>query len=302
MLTSILRTLSYADIFDYPLTKKELDYWLIGQKKITISTVHFSSPKSRRDGHINTNRGFYYLAGRQNLIKLRLSRLRHSRHKLRLARRVGEWLKIFPTIKLVAVTGALAMSNSDSDDDIDLMIITSAHHLWLTRLFVVVLLELLGLRRRPSSVDSRYYSRLSASINNKICLNLWLDTTALSVPRSKHNIYTAHEIAQIKLLWDKHHLYQQFLAANSWINHYLPNIKISCSPHNQPVNSPLLIIFYSLFSVINHLTFKFQYWYMRSKITHEKISPHFAFFHPRDTGRQVMQQYCRRLKRLGIKP
>lgn len=47
---------------------------------------------------------------------------------------------------------------------------------------------------------------------------------------------------------------------------------------------------------LESLAFKFQYWYMKSKITRERVGKHFAFFHPRPTGKIVLQEYEQRLQ------
>jgi len=268
---AILKTLAYADIFDYPLTRPEIYRWAIG--KFSTSSL----PRQL----------YFFLPHRQHLVAIRYRRHRASLVKLKLARKVGEWLKLIPTIKLVAVTGALAMNNSDQPDDIDLMIVTAPHTLWLTRPLVILFLEIFGLRRRPTS---RYNL-----VANRFCLNLWLDTTSLSVPKPYRNLYTAHEVSQVKPLWDRGDTYHQFLFANSWINHYLPNITL-------PKVKKLIPGYWSLIGLLNQLAFRLQLWYMRPHLTRERVSLHAAFFHPRDTAKQVMRQYRHRLIRLNLKP
>ena len=132
---SILKTLAYADIFDYPLTLNEINYWLIGPKAKYTSGVYLSTLPM-----VDHSQDLYFFKGRKSIVKLRQARSRWSQEKLKLARRVGEWLKVIPTIQMVALTGALAMSNSAVTDDIDLMIVTSPHTLWLTRPLVLLLL------------------------------------------------------------------------------------------------------------------------------------------------------------------
>ena len=263
----VLRALAYADIFDYPLTGKEIHHWAIGE----------SQPKIRA-----TNK-FHTLPNRQRLIALRQNKQPWNLQKKALAKKVGKWLQHIPTIQLIAITGALAMNNADKDDDIDLMVITSPNRLWLTRLLVIPLLEILGIRRRPH--NSLF---VIPNSNNKICLNLWLDETALSVPKPQRSLYTAHEVAQIVPIVNKRHTYEKFLSANSWISRFLPNISIPNLP-----NSP---------NLPNIIAFKLQYLYMKSKMTREKIGLHFAFFHPRNTGKLVMQEYNKRLKKLDLIP
>ena len=278
---SILKTLAYADIFDYPLTASEIHHWLIRSNQfpvVSIQQLQVALQQTVNCKLVTVNSGFYFLTGRQKIVSLRQARSRWSQEKLKLARRVGDWLKFIPTIKLVAVTGALAMSNPAITDDIDLMIVTSPHTLWLTRPLVVLLVSLIAKRRTPAK-----------NYSNAICLNLWLDTTALAVSKPQRNLYTAHEVAQVKPLWDRHHTHAHFLSANSWINNYLPNIPIPKIKISQ-----LDARRYTLAAIFNRLAFRLQLWYMRPRRTRERVSLHAAFFHPRDTGRLVMRQYRHR--------
>ena len=49
---------------------------------------------------------------------------------------------------------------------------------------------------------------------------------------------------------------------------------------------------------LDRLAFWLQCWYMKPKITSERVGRHYAFFHPRPTGKIVLEEYNRRLKHL----
>jgi len=273
---AIFKTLIYADIFDYPLTKTEINHWLIWPHKppppnITSALSSFSQSNS-----------YYHLPSRQSIIKTRQSRSRFSQSKLKRAHRISRYLSFIPTIKLIAITGALSMANSRQHDDIDLFIITKKNRLWLTRLFSILLLELLQLRRRPQDKQT----------TNKICLNLFLDESSLKLSSSQRNLYTAHEVAQIKPVFNKNSTYQNFLNQNSWVKTYLPHaITITKSPPK--LSTPSI----DLFNYLETLAYKLQFFYMKSKITNETISKTRAFFHPRPTNKIVLNQYHQNLKK-----
>lgn len=289
MLSAILRTLAYADIFDYPLTAKEIHHWLIWQSKSsspskssTLLSLQKSHPQILKQGK------YYTLKDRQHLTRLRRKRHKPSQQKLKIATRVGGWLKIIPWIKMVGVTGALAMSNADLSDDIDLFIITHRNQLWLSRFACVSLTEILGVRRRP-------LPHQSASVSDKICLNLFLDETSLAIPPKNRNLYTAHEVAQVKLLWGRENTYQRFLFANSWVNKFLPNIKM---PKTSKVK--LTIKQSNHLAIFENIVFNLQFHYMKPKITKEVIGRHFAFFHPKNHKQTILTKYHSRLKSLNI--
>ncbi len=283
---AILKTLAYADIFDYPLTLAQIHHWLIWSNPAPPNQSTLSLAISKLS-QVTKHKSFYFLKNKARLVALSRRRTRYSHKKLALARRQAHWLKLIPFIKLVAVTGALSMNNSDKADDIDLIIITQTNRLWLTRFLAVVLLESLRLRRRPSS----------AFHTNKICLNLFLDESSLAIPLSRRDLYTAHEVCQVKPLWDRGDTYQKFLAANSWVKKYLPHsIKTSVPDRHKPTPPPRP----NLLKSLEVLTFKLQLSYMKKKRTRERITKHSAFFHPRPTSKIVLNKYRQRLKVLRI--
>ena len=51
---------------------------------------------------------------------------------------------------------------------------------------------------------------------------------------------------------------------------------------------------------LENLAFKFQYWYMKPKITRERVGRHYAFFHPRPTGKIVLDAYSRRTRTILV--
>ncbi len=213
MKKEIISTLAYADIFDYPLRENEIYRFLISNFQFPIS--NFQKKLSALSGVISKKNGFYCLRGREKIISIRKKREGWSKGKLKIAKRVAGWLKLIPSIKMVAVTGALAMENSNENDDIDLLIITSKNRLWLTRFLTVILLELVAKRRHPTDKE----------VKDKICLNMFLDEGHLEVPKKEQDLFSSHEVRQLKPILDKNGTHQKFLKANLWSKKYLPNWK-----------------------------------------------------------------------------
>lgn len=210
---AIFKTLAYADVFDYPLKAKEIWRFLISSEKFDIKEVQqqLSQPQS----FFQQQGVYYFLSGRRQIINARKKREAWSRKKLKKAVKIARWLKLIPWIKMVGVTGALAMKNSDQEDDLDFLIITAHDRLWLTRLLSVVLIELVAARRRPGD----------QKVRDKICLNMFLDEVHLKIPQKEQDLFTAHEICQLRQLWDKNGIYQKFIVQNQWFKKYLANWK-----------------------------------------------------------------------------
>lgn len=214
MKKAIFKTLVYADIFDYPLTSGELYRFLIADKALNYSRFRQALTRTNtNEKQIDTNGEYFFLRDRRKIVVTRKKREKWSQEKLKIAKRVASWLKLIPWIKMVALTGALAMNNSRKNDDIDLFIITSKNRLWLSRGLVVTFLRLTGLYRRPGK------------IKNKICPNMLLDEGHLMIPSKEQDLFSAHEVCQLKPLWDKNNCYQKFIKANLWVKKFLPNWK-----------------------------------------------------------------------------
>ncbi len=269
----------YHNLFDFPLKEEEILRWQPGSK--ALEQVKNLPSFDYRDG-------FYFLKGRDDLIKKRLSRKRNSVGKLFLARKSALALASVPGVKMVALTGSLAMNNAKSEADIDLLIITAGGRLWLTRLSVYCFLVLTGLPVRRSGKKAS---------KDRLCLNIWLDEKNLAWPREDRNIYTAHEIAQIVPLMDKNDFYWRFMNENRWILDYWPYaLKID---NQKPMreewekterhNSFLVGIWSVIGWFLEPLAYGFQAWYMKRKISREKISSGRAVFHPVDLSQKVLE-------------
>ena len=267
---TILQTLHYADIFDYPLKVEEIKKFLTEPADAT-----FEETLSQ------IGSGLYYcLPGRERIIELRKRREVCSRSKINKAKRIASFLKFIPWIKLIGVTGALAMENSNEGDDIDLMIITSSKKLWLTRGLVVTFLLLTRQYRRPEKVKDR------------ICPNLMLSEEALEFP--DHDLFTAHEIVQMKPIFDRGNTCQKFLQANSWIKNFLPNASGEKSTFSRPSSKSSFQLPASSFSPLETLAYKLQLRYMKKKKTVEITTPSIIRFHPNDIRQKVLQEYQKR--------
>lgn len=276
-----LRALVYADIFDYPLTPKELERWAIAGKEETKPGV-----KTSQKELVGKKGGFYFLKGREKTIELRAQREVWSREKLAIASGVAQKLAWIPGLKMIGLTGALAMNNAKEDDDIDFLIIAAQDTLWLVRLVIFLACLVLGIkRRRPGDRGAR----------DKICLNLFLDESDLKI--ETESLFLAHEVCQLKPLINKDKTYERFIKENEWVKKYLPNaVGVNNGAMKQwGRRSFAASRLQGFVFIINRIAFVIQRQYMQPKMTTEKISLTQAFFHPQDVGQVVEQKYWRRM-------
>lgn len=271
---AIFNTISYADIFDYPLTLPEIEKRLIGVQGLRSGW--------KKVKLIQEKDGFYFLKGREHIISVRKKREVWSQEKNRIAGKVISLLRYIPTIKLIGISGALAHNNVKKDDDIDLFIITSAGTLWTTRFLATLLTDFLGIRRHPS--DTAY--------NNKICLNMFLDENYLPLPQKERDLFSAYEVIQMKPLFDRREMYQRFLGKNEWVKKYLPNaLKSIQYPVFSIQKKKQLPIINSPLSILEKFLKKFQLRYMRKRRTKEIIGKGMLRFHPHDARKWILKKY-----------
>jgi hypothetical protein len=199
---AILRTLLYADVFNYPMTADEVHHYLIGlalPREQVLRALEASPWLADRTERVN---GYFAARGRADTAAVREQRARASLELWATARRYARWLGNLPFVRMVAVTGALAMHNSEAGDDIDFLVVTAPGRVWLTRALCVGMV------------------RLARGLGARLCPNYVLAESALE--QERQDLFVAHEVAQMTPLVG-HALYQRMRQANAWSLHYLPN-------------------------------------------------------------------------------
>ncbi len=251
---AVRKTVSYANYFHFPLREDEVHHWLISSKRVGRHLIK-TSPLSTQEND------FRHRATSVSETKLNRVLVLHN------------FFKFFPTIKLVAVTGSVAVKNAKLGDDIDLMIVTADHTLWITRLLFLIFLPLKYPRRLPS-----YGYQQSTDL---LCPNLWLEIRSLSVEKTKRNLFTAHEVLQATPVFDRDNTYRLFVISNSWVKRYLANAYHSISaPFSSQTSKKVSLSFFLV--PLNLVCYWLQYLYMSPKKTVEDIKYSSAFFHQVD--------------------
>lgn len=285
---AILKTLIYSDLFDYPLKAHEIHKWLIGEK-IILSDLDMALKLLISKKKISNKHGLFFLKGRQVIFSRRIKNLQHSQKLLKKANFASRVLKFIPWIKLLGISGGLAMNNASKSDDIDLFIITARSRLWLTRLLVALSLELLGARRKSS--DKRQES------TGKFCVNMLISEDYLEQPT--RDVFIAHEILQLKVLFARGETYQKFLHANAWVFDFLPNWIGHLDPQSCKIAKTKQLfrkLINPLLGYIEGLAKTWQLKIMQPARGAEVIEDGRLLFHPAPTHVDVLKQYHKRLR------
>ncbi len=143
---NILKTIIYADLFDYPLTAAETHRYLISSGPTTLADVLISLQGLAKDQNIIQDRGYYFLPGRSQLVTMRQEREKNTKIKMSRVGRSVRLIGFFPWVRFIGLTGALAVDNADEEADVDLLVVSSANRLWLTRFIVFIFLRLTNLK------------------------------------------------------------------------------------------------------------------------------------------------------------
>ncbi|MBL8153953.1 MAG: hypothetical protein JNM70_07200 [Anaerolineae bacterium] len=201
---AILRTILYADVFQFPLTVEEIHHYLMAEQTVSLEQVRTCLEQSAfLRQRLETAEGYTVCRGRIETVALRKSRDELSAHLWNTGEMWGRWLARLPFVRMVAMTGALAMRNAaHAGDDIDYLLVTAAGRVWLARGLAVVLVRI---------------ARVSGA---HICPNFVLAETALA--QGRRDVFIAHEVAQMVPLYGVD-VYERFREANTWVKAYLPN-------------------------------------------------------------------------------
>ena len=239
-----------------------------------------------RSKKVDFSQGYYYFVDRQQLVAIRQYREDWSKAKIKRAKKIAKFLSFIPWIKLIGITGALAMKNADKKDDIDLFFITSKDRVWLSRGVIVLILRVSGLYRRPNKKT------------DMICPNMFVAEDRLKM--GPEDLFIAHEIVQMKPIFDRGGVYQKFLKENRWVKKFLPNAILN-DTQNMTRNPQKIFNFqFSIFNLAEALARRFQLWYMSKKRTTEVVSENLIKFHPQDVRGWVLKEYQERLQKLKI--
>lgn len=199
--TNILETLSYFDLFDYPLTLEQI-YLLISFKYVSLPRLYNCLESHSMRQYVDKRGKYYCLKGRaENIIHLP-QRYKRAQHLESLAIRTAGLIRHLPFIRGIYISGDLSKGVSSQTSDIDFFIITAARRLYIAKLFLALF------RRIPIFNPQKL-----------LCFNYLIDDEHLELDQK--NQFVAMEIAYLGMLYNQL-LYDKFLNANKWVKSYAP--------------------------------------------------------------------------------
>ena len=166
---SILATLIYYDIFDFPLLENEVWNYLISEGK--VDKEPFDKELKKINSVVFRKNNYLFTTDRESIVKKRLKRIKESKIKLEYARKIIRKLFSVSTVMFIGISGNLSMLNSEKKDDIDIFVIVKKNKIWITRFFLIAMLKFMGVYRK----------RGEKVVSNKFCLNMLVDETSLKL-------------------------------------------------------------------------------------------------------------------------
>ena len=205
---AVLRSVTYAALFDYPLTLPQLQASLIGVRADADTVAAWWRTSEFLQATIDHQDGLYFPSGRCDLLLTRARREALSRDLLDRDRRILAVVAGMPFVRMVALSGSLAHLNAERSADLDLFMITAPHRVWSVTLALLVFARLFGWRRR-------------------LCLNYVISEEALHV--EPEDLFSANQIMHLRPILG-HDVFARFVDANPFVREIYPNFVLAPEP------------------------------------------------------------------------
>lgn len=162
--SAIIRTLSYFDVFDYPLTLSEIARFCQNQKT-DYESIRHAVNQLVRDGIVFKLHHFYSLQNNIVLADQRKDGNERAKKYIRIARKFSKLIAVFPFVRGIYLSGSLSKGYADKNADIDYFVITKPNRLWLCRTLLMVF-------KKVFLLNSKKF----------FCINYFIDTNHLEIP------------------------------------------------------------------------------------------------------------------------
>ncbi|MBL7696403.1 MAG: hypothetical protein JNK91_16275 [Ferruginibacter sp.] len=202
---NILRTLSYFDLFRYPLTSGEICFF--SQTEEPASVIGQQLEQLVLQGLVYRLDDFYSLQDNAQLAERRRKGNMRAREEMAHAAKAARILFRFPFVKGLALSGSLSKNYADEHTDIDFFIITETNRLWIARTLMHVFYKMARLVGRH-----RWF-----------CMNYYIDEAAMEI--EEKNIFTAVEIITLIPMKGEEQI-NRFKQQNRWTRKFFPGFRV----------------------------------------------------------------------------
>lgn len=198
---AVLRAVTYASLFQFPLTLAELRRTVVGHTIDDLGLINLYRSSQFLQDRLDHRRGYFLPVGCDDWIAERSVREVRSLRFIHRHERFLDALCALPGISLLSVSGSLAHLNATADADLDLFIVTKGARVWSVTLAVVVLAKLMRVRK-------------------SVCANFVVADTDLAV--EPQDEFCANQIIHLRPITGSD-TYRRFLEANPFVRAIYPN-------------------------------------------------------------------------------
>ncbi len=210
-------TLAYYDVFGMPLSGFEVWKHLLAPEgdaegkwhpKYRLSDIERALEEDVTAEKIASRSGFYMLCGRESLVVRRREEDKVSSARLKRVKRLASLLRYVPFVRMIGVTGSLALKQSGKESDWDLFIVLTRGYIFTGRTVVTGFLHAIGKRRHGTLVRDR------------ACLNYFVTEDGLEI--GTKDLFSAHEYRFLIPVFG-FHTFQRFERKNHWLARFKVN-------------------------------------------------------------------------------
>lgn len=209
--SDILKTIAYFDLFRYPLSAEQI-YAFLPRNSVTADRVAGAARSLVTEQKLSHHDGLYHLPSEHSLlVRERRHGERRAVRMLIAARFVARFIKLFPYVRGIFLTGSLSKNVAESTGDIDFMIVTEPGRLWICRTLLTLF------RKIVLFGNSKFF-----------CTNYYVTQNGMTV--GSRNLYAAVEVVTTKALWNAD-AFRDYQNKNSWTKQFLPNTSAAADEH-----------------------------------------------------------------------
>jgi len=202
MQNSVVRVLAYFDMFAYPVSEEEIQFFL--DREADPGLLREALQQLLLEKHVFRYDRFYSLRDDGSLAGKRIKDNQRAAAMMITARKVAAFLYRFPYVRGIGISGSLSKNVANEHADIDFFIITKANRLWIARTLMHLFKKLTFLVGRQ-----HWY-----------CMNYFVDEEALQI--EEQNVFTAMELITL-IPVSGNGTMQKFFTANEWATVYYPS-------------------------------------------------------------------------------
>jgi predicted nucleotidyltransferase len=198
-MSSVLKALAYFDVFQFPLSEKELLRYSDFPNKESLNEElswleHFKM--------IFRIGNYYALTNDVLMVKQRREGDERVKEYIDQALKKSRLIAKFPYVRGVFISGSLSKGTMTENGDIDFFIVTTPNRLWIAR-------SLLIAYKKIFLLNSRKY----------FCINYLIDDETLEIQHK--NRFTATELITMWPIVNQS-LYYDLMSKNEWVKSYYP--------------------------------------------------------------------------------